>query len=315
MNAKELERLLEKYNLGECSVAEKELLQSLLDQLDRKDLISANAQKRLLSQVKNRLNKQVKPAADVPLKVFSLWKNWSAVAAMVLICFTFFLLQKRNVLTGPAYTVAGSAKPGQLIKVILPDSSKVWLNSASRILIRSDFNAEQRDVTLEGEAFFEVAKNKHKPFIIHTGILQTRVLGTSFNVQAYHQSSKIEVTLKTGKVWISAGNKQQAILLPGDMISYAKASRHLGGIQKIYTQNADAWRTGRLIFNDNSLQEVVEKLGRAYDLNIRIKTRSLQERRINGEFDMREAPQEVLDNICHLIGVRFSRKGRLVTIE
>lgn len=147
----------------------------------------------------------------------------------------------------------------------LPDGSKVTLNKDSRLAYGQDFNKDQRTVSLSGEAFFEVMRNERKPFVIQTADIKIEVLGTSFNVLASKMEDHVEVVVNTGKVAVyKIGYKKNRIVLkPGEKGIYKKPSGSLTA-----TVNGDvnylAWKTGKLVFEDMPLEEVVKTLNRVY---------------------------------------------------
>jgi ferric-dicitrate binding protein FerR (iron transport regulator) len=147
----------------------------------------------------------------------------------------------------------------------LPDGSKVTLNKDSRLAYSQDFNRDQRTVSLSGEAFFEVARNERKPFVIQASDVKIEVLGTSFNVLAYKRDDQVEVVVNTGKVAVykEGSPKDKIVLRRGEKGVYARRSGSL-----TTTVNSDvnylAWKTGKLIFEDTPLEEVVKTLNRVY---------------------------------------------------
>jgi len=168
-----------------------------------------------------------------------------------------------------------------LNKVLLPDGTCVCLNSDTKIRYPQKFGLKTREVSVEGEAFFEVKPNKDKPFIIHAGKAQIKVLGTSFNVSAYPEAKLVEVIVETGQVQVinqAAETKQvnQLILTPGDKGTLVYSSNSLHKMQN-QDPNFLAWKTHNLKFNATSLGEVITTLEKVYKVNIR-----LADQRLNG---------------------------------
>jgi ferric-dicitrate binding protein FerR (iron transport regulator) len=158
--------------------------------------------------------------------------------------------------------------------VTLPDGTLVSLNSDSKIEYPKKFGRKIREVTIIGEAFFEVTPNKNKPFIINAGKAQIKVLGTSFNVSAYPSTKSVEVIVKTGKVQVSnkapeIQQNNELILTPGDKGTLVYSSNSL-----LKTTNRDpnflAWKTHNLNFKATSLIEVIGNLEKVYKVNIRL---------------------------------------------
>ncbi|MEM1120593.1 MAG: FecR domain-containing protein [Bacteroidota bacterium] len=151
----------------------------------------------------------------------------------------------------------------------LPDGSKIWLNQNSTLQYEKHF--DKRVVYLEGEAFFDVAKMRYKPFEIFAGDSKTKVLGTSFNVRAYPDEGQVEIAVETGKVDFSSEDmpKEKVLLTKGEYARYTKQSQKVEKLE--YTKlNAAAWKKGTLFFKNSQLTDVVESLERYYDVEIEV---------------------------------------------
>lgn len=141
-------------------------------------------------------------------------------------------------------------------EIVLPDNSKIYLNANSSIEYPEKFKGDTREIKLEGEAFFEVAKNPLKPFIIHTSEAYTKVLGTSFNILARKQSKEIIVSVKTGKVEVGIDPQHNVQLEPGYT---AKVNLEKKEVAKAISpsENYLSWKTKEVIFNDVTIEEVI----------------------------------------------------------
>jgi len=165
--------------------------------------------------------------------------------------------------------------------VSLPDGTTVLLNKQSRITYASNF-ANSRNVTLRGEAFFEVAHDAERPFVIGTGEANVRVLGTSFNVRAYENDSLQEVFVSSGKVRVTAKNKSLE-LRPGDL-GVVNTRTHLLRSETPSPENQLAWKTGKLVFRKTSLVEVVHTLEHYFQISITLKNPVLEKCRFTSSF-------------------------------
>ncbi|WP_256009822.1 FecR family protein [Desertivirga xinjiangensis] len=165
---------------------------------------------------------------------------------------------------------------GQRTVLTLPDSSVVHLGAASRLRFAQNFNEKDRTVELEGEAFFEVTKNPAKPFVIKTGTIQTRVLGTSFKVQAF-EGHPMSVQVSTGKVRVDrkVGSKAQAIalLLPGQQVIWDELLQRKE-LANVSVDDIEGWKKGRLVFSKTRLSDVTAILERWYNVDIDIKNQA-----------------------------------------
>lgn len=151
-------------------------------------------------------------------------------------------------------------------QLILSDGTKVWLNSETTIKYPVYFTANSRDVYLEGEAFFEVVENKERPFIVHTPEMNVNVLGTSFNVRAYTDEQKSSTTLVTGKVLINQSeSKKEYTLNPNEQ---AVISNHDAIIKTVNVNPFISWKNGRILFENNTMEEIFNDLSRWYNIEV-----------------------------------------------
>jgi transmembrane sensor len=194
------------------------------------------------------------------------------------------------------------------IKVELPDGSTIFLNRNSQLIYRSDFGGRGRNVTLEGEAFFEIAPDASRPFIIDAGRASVRVVGTSFNVITSNKESAVEVYVKTGKVLLSnnAGSKSLA-LDPG----------YIGTIDSENTDktlnsnpNYLSWKTGLLVYNGQKLDVVFSDLKRVYNMDIEVSDTAILENRWTSPID--NQPQEtIIRLICASFNLSYTKDGNI----
>jgi len=159
-------------------------------------------------------------------------------------------------------------RSGQKSDFKLPDGTRVWLNGSSKLIYRSSFN-KQREVTLEGEAFFDVVEDKTKPFVVNASKIVIKVLGTAFNVKSYQEEKTIETTLVRGKVMIEIAESKKGpiVLAEKQQAVYSKESRQVQ-LSRIQTDRVTSWTTGKLIFNNETFSDVKTKLERYYGVHI-----------------------------------------------
>jgi len=178
----------------------------------------------------------------------------------------------------------------QILKTFaLPDGTLVSLNTDTKIKYPQTFTGNIREITIEGEAFFEVVPNKDKPFIIHAGNAQIKVLGTSFNVNAYPSAKSVEVVVETGKVQVLnktsvANETDELILTPGETGTLVYSSNSLLKSTNL-NPNFLAWKTRNLIFKATSLAEVIENLEKVYNVNIHLADPKLNELLLTAQFN------------------------------
>lgn len=205
---------------------------------------------------------------------------------------------------------------GQDALVVLPDGSKVHLNSGSILLYPSKFASKNRNVYLSGEAFFEVTKDKTHPFIVSTQYLKMRVLGTKFNVSAYPADKKAQTTLKTGRVEVTVETtNKKYILNPNDQLTYIH-SNNSTVLSKVNTQYYTDWSAGSLSINDEPLSMVKEKLERYYNVKIILTTSKYNNQRIIAHFNQKESLVNVMIIIKALIpGLQYEIQKDKVIIR
>ncbi len=197
-----------------------------------------------------------------PYQYKNVWKKWIAVAAVLtgisLFCY-WFIQSKANT---PASWVSIDVLPGQQQKIVLPDNSIVYVNAGSHIEYPLSFTDSIREIRLDGEAFFEVTPNANQPFVVHSGALLTRVLGTSFNIRAYKNEGTQSVLVAIGKVQVNTNEKSLDILFPNRLLTYNIRSKdHAVTDQLAETMD---WKQNRMAFDDISFKDLAADLGRRY---------------------------------------------------
>nr|WP_233173868.1 FecR family protein [Pedobacter sp. ASV19] len=202
---------------------------------------------------------------------------------------------------------------GKQTKVELGDGTAIWVNSGSKLTYPSHFPASKREVILEGEAFFDVSHNVHRPFIVHVKGLNVQVLGTAFNINSFGPA--VQTALVRGKVGLEAGN-QSIILMPGELGSYTRAGGTLSKAEadlKLYT----AWKDGEIYFDNSSLAEIAFRLEREYNLHFSFEDAALKN--LHFMVDMPKTGddiQQVLKNIrLSTNEVDFVVKGNVVEVK
>ena len=250
-----------------------------------------------------------------------VWK-WMAIAgAACLLLFAGYGLKwladanaAKNAGTVLAYTVY-SSNAGERKTLELVDGSSVILNSNSTLKIPSDFNVEKRNLQLTGEAFFDVAKNKEKPFIVSSKNISVKALGTSFKVRYYDFDTAMRVALLEGKVDVKSyvnNNHYTQLLLPGEEVSINAVSANMFKSRFDIALERD-WKEDRLIFRDASLTEIAQQLEYWYGLKVNLVTTNTKKIRFNGEFFNKDI-EKVLDAITYVNKLSYSLNNKEITI-
>ncbi len=202
---------------------------------------------------------------------------------------------------------------GDKKEIYLPDGSKIVLNAESELIYPKEFNDSIREVTLIGEAFFDIKRNVNKPFIVNTNSIKIKVLGTSFNVKSYDKDKKVETTLVTGKVELIKDKETPIVLAPSQKAVFYKKENKLE-IEEVKSLEVVAWKEGKLIFKKTSLQEVVIDLERKYNVKININSQKLLNYEYTGTFDNLSI-DEVLKLLTISSPIKYSIKNGKIILE
>jgi len=203
----------------------------------------------------------------------------------------------------------------QTRQITLPDGSRIHLNRGTKVSYASTaFNRKLREVWFSGEAFFEIAKNPDKPFIIHTGDMTTSVRGTSFNVKAYPQLSANVVTVLTGKVEVKAQDKVLAMLTPDKQLEYNKKT-NASQLMDIDADEATGWQSGGLILNYADKDELKLRIKQHYNADIQFRNNALDNIKIKSTFVEGTSLTDVLGTIEALYSVRCSTQNNQIIID
>eukprot|EP00764_Aduncisulcus_paluster_P007413 gnl/Carplike_NY0171/2429_a3266_323.p1 GENE.gnl/Carplike_NY0171/2429_a3266_323~~gnl/Carplike_NY0171/2429_a3266_323.p1 ORF type:complete len:394 (+),score=31.77 gnl/Carplike_NY0171/2429_a3266_323:31-1212(+) len=200
-------------------------------------------------------------------------------------------------------------------KLTLTDGTQVWLNANSKLRYPAKFGAKIRNVELEGEGYFQVAKNLSHPFVVDVNGAQVKVLGTSFNVNAYTDVGDFVTTLVEGKVEVSnesLGIKQQ--LLPNEQILLSNSK---GTFEKkmVNAQVYTAWVNGKFVFDNEPLDSIMTRLSRWYDVDVKFTDESLKSLRFTGDLDRYQDLNEILELIELTQKVKFTIENRDLIVD
>jgi len=207
------------------------------------------------------------------------------------------------------------SSPGTRSKIILPDSSEVWLNSNSKISYQQGFGEKERVVSLLGEAFFSVYKNENMPFMVNVNEMNIKATGTEFNVSAYSADKHVETVLISGEVhlnYLKKGKKESVIMKPSQKAVLNRVSSNLV-VEAIHTKAYDSWKDGKLVFDNFTLVEVVEILERWFNVSIVIKNHKLKSYRFTATLDNRSLDQ-ILMYLSYSSPINYTFENNVVTL-
>lgn len=198
-------------------------------------------------------------------------------------------------------------KGGQY-QVVLPDGSKVWLNSVSSLTFPASFTGKERNVKLTGEAYFEVEKNKEKPFIVDASGTQVKVLGTHFDIMAYQDENSVNATLLEGSVKVTHRNESK-IITPGQM---ARVTDNIQ-ISSVNINHVVAWKNGKFAFSGEKLESIMRKISRWYNVDV-VYSGSITRQTFIGSVSKYKNVSEVLKVLELTDLVHFKVEGRRITV-
>lgn len=257
----------------------------------------------------------------VPLRrsVFPQYLRYVAAAVILLVAgmaINYFLSGNKSVFRLGKHTYSTINKTRQVRKHVFPDGSEAWLNPGTRITYaKEDFNSASREVSLEGEAFFEVTHDAARPFFVHGESVQVKVLGTSFNVRANKGEAEYEVSVVTGKVSVTADRGKEVTLLPHQQAVFKVASGELVSEEvPEVAGKVPLWQPVSLTFTDARLGEVVKKLEDRFDVKIRLDNPNLENCRVKATFDQNRL-SEILDMTMQIVDARYAMQDGEIVIR
>ncbi len=334
-------KLLDKFNAGDCSISElielekffqdEESVSAIKDEMFLKlenqsyPSLEKFSQEQTFQKVKN----QIKTHPKSKKRVLKRYGNILVIAASVILAFVFGVLVDELRDSKPVTEIITYSEVfaplGAKSKVVLPDSSVVWLNAGSKIVYSSDFNKHERNVSLEGEGYFQVAKNKTIPFVVDAFGLLVEAVGTEFNIEAYGEEQTIKTTMVEGKVKLGHTTEKIAenvFLNPRYKATFYKNSDSdmlaSGQPRLVISPNVDplpliSWKDDRYIFKSELLKDLAVKLGRKYNFTFLFEAEAVKNYRFTGTLED-ETLQQVMEVIKITSPISYEISGKVVTI-
>jgi transmembrane sensor len=280
-----------------------------------KDLKNANNQEvidvdKAWNNVKSKLMEDAPEVSVIPLRTSFFRTTFFRIAAVALVLLSLgsvaLYMNNEGLLSRKITVLAGNDQKNVLIA--LPDGSKIYLNRNSEFSYRKNFGVRGRDVKLTGEAFFEIAPDKSKPFIIDAGNASVKVVGTSFNVITSNTESAVEVFVKTGKVMVLDNSGSQTIQLDPGFVGTMSSKFSAKKLNN--NPNYLSWNTGLLVYNGQKLDVVFTDLKRVYNMDIIADDPSILENTWVSPID--NQPQEtIIRLICTSFNLSYVQDGNV----
>lgn len=320
MGVREIQQLLKKYQSGKCSKEERDIIENWFASINLKEDVTEEELFAISQRLRDRIGKRIdvseqRVSASILPKTsrIKLVLRYAAVfvIGVMTVGVTLFMLSDL-----PKEKNLTISHPQD--KLTLPDGSIVILKNDSRLDYPDEFPDSLREVRLYGEAFFEIAKDTDRPFVILTSNLITRVLGTSFNIRAYEHEDSREVEVITGKVLVSVekgnGELEEVVLRPAQKIIYNQKEKSITGVLDLSETEPPSDQEQVLHFIEEDLESIVEKLNRHHQANIELANHHLKDCRITA--DLTQEPLEIcLEIISRSINAVYYNEENKIIID
>lgn len=244
-------------------------------------------------------------------KRFRLFRYIAAASVLLLIAMSAYVF---NIYDNTRLVVISTS--GQIKEVTLSDGTIVTLSHYSSLTYPKKFGNSNREVLLEGEGYFQVAKDKKHPFVVSAKAVRVKVLGTHFNIQSYTNDPYIKATLVEGAVEVSnTDNSEKILLQPSQAAIFDKATSILSKEERVQIRNEIAWKSGKFIFDHLPMEQIVRELSNYYNTNIKISSRQISDYKVTASFDSNEDLFEIIALLQAVIPFEWTKEGNIITIN
>jgi len=316
------QEIIKKYLNNECSEGEQVLVEawykSFENNPDGISDLSDNEREKLIQRVRQNINQKIKPIQIYSPQRWVWYASGMAAMFLIVIGLSFYFVPKTDnnlsriksdvPLSDWAKYENSSAK---ILKISLPDGSTVWLQPKTQLSYNQS-DRVHRQVNLRGEGFFEVKRDEVRPFLIYSGKMTTKVLGTSFNVKAYPQSGECEVSVVTGKVSVMNESEKEVFITPKQQVVLENKTDALT-IKELPKNKTFYWELASLTFDDTSMQKVVQKIEHNFSVKIYLNP-NLKTCRLSGNFNQ-EHLSTILEIICKSIDAEYVMDGQEIYLK
>lgn len=313
MQQKRFKRILKKYHEGKASDAERYFVDCWYDSF------SLPEEKNTVPPIEDADATGARILGNILTPVVSLeWYKRPfviAAAAVLLACAVVTPVILDRLKPARPELTAEVMRTGekQVKKILLPDSTLIWLNANSSLVVEAGFGQHNRQVQLEGEAFFEVGKDAAHPFIISTGEVNVKVLGTSFNIQSYDNLSELKVEVSSGKVQVSDDHSPLAVLTPGQGLTYNRGSKQFK-VDSASTQRFNSWTDGNIVLEKASFEYLCQVIYNLYGTTVSSDNKQVRSFRYNLTFRAGLSEKEAINLVVNMLKKNYKKEGSHVTI-
>ncbi|WP_321995513.1 FecR domain-containing protein [Draconibacterium orientale] len=318
----DIEQLIIRYLDNDCSIAERQQLHRWLGQSNKnkttfytiKDIWDVTLKKEdNTSSALLQFYRQQSIKNNTSANVIRIWKAVAGVAAVLAIgIISFFILQKISLKETGLSTLAEvsfKVPMGSRSEVNLPDGTTVVLNSGSELRYPPVFVEGKREVSLAGEAFFDVKLDKTNPFVVKTSDFDVQVTGTQFNVCTYDDDNTSSVTLKEGKVGVQFSESSTFVdIVPGQRLSLSRKNQKYH-VAEIEVETETAWKDGEFRFKEIAFSDLIKRLERWYNVKLYHTAPELEQMLYRGNFKNQETIWQVLDALKLTSPIDYEKTG------
>ncbi|RBL91218.1 FecR family protein [Chitinophaga flava] len=309
-------QIITRLETGTCTPQELEWLHEWYQSQDlqagavfRDDAHQLQLQSDMLQHIHEQLDEVQMPSTG---SVVPLYKRWWAAAAVLALVMATGVWAWHNYRETHTLLIA-EAGPGQQQQIVLSDSSRVWLNAGARLKYPKVFG-EIRTVELEGEGFFEIQQDAHRPFEVHTQELNVQVLGTSFDVKAYSMLDETQVTVKTGMVKVLHHHTGLDVLSANDQLTYSRSAQQYMK-SKVDNDQINEWASGMISLSQAGFAEVALTLENQYGVHIRFNPSEMKQYEYTLRCSKQLSVRQVLDIISSIHPIQYDMKDNEITVH
>lgn len=330
------QQLLDKFLAGNCTPQEREEVDRWFSQFDSGQddprMLDVNERFTLDAKMLQKIRSKINQPADRSVKEKSgvrfIYRAAAGIAAsLILVALMIFLADDGRRVAGLNETLTSvSNSTENIIRHELNDGTLIWLHPESRITFPNQFASDKRNLELAGEAFFDVAPDSLKPFVITTGNVTTRVLGTSFNIKAYDNQSSIEVAVLTGKVSVDVMDekaedgskstqsiKNSVLLTPNQRVTYLKEINKLQKEEPKDLPELSMWHAVDVVFDNVALKAVIPTLNKKFGVEIQVSNPDLLNCLIRADFTNQNLP-DILELLSKSVDASYVIKNRTIRL-
>jgi len=317
-----IQHIFRRYRDNNASHEEQQLVNGWYDHYDQEKDIQLTPEE--AADIKQSIRQKITLSPAVPIVTTASrqrigWR-YAAAAAAVLIITASVILWNSNQVTPQKKVIVDrttdvTTAAGINQKLSMPDGSTLMVRPGSSIAYKTAFDGASREIVMHnGEVYFEVAKDSSRPFIIHTGILDIQVLGTSFVVRAIKGVREQEVVVKEGRVQVANNGKVLAVLTAGNRLAFNTATGQFN-VKQQEDQIAEQFHEGWLILNNQSFAELQTMLHNRYGILLQDPEHKLANAHFSTLFQPQSSIQHIMEILCAIHGVSYSINGNVVTIH